>query len=76
VLRVIDGGPGVDDEVAEKLFRDRVTAGRGLGLGLYLVRATMDAQGGSVELERRRPEAIFALRWPAAAPDDGSPAAD
>ncbi len=66
VLRVADGGPGVADEMAEELFRDRVTAGRGLGLGLFLVRATMDAQGGSVQLEQRRPGAVFALRWPAA----------
>jgi signal transduction histidine kinase len=69
-LRVRDEGPGVTDEVAERLFRDRVAAGRGLGLGLYLVHATMTAMGGSVELEQRSPGAVFALRWktPAAAP--------
>lgn len=66
VLRVSDDGPGISDEVAETLFRERVAGGRGLGLGLFLVRATMDAQGGSVELEQRRPQAVFALRWPAA----------
>ncbi|HEX2222504.1 MAG TPA: PAS domain-containing sensor histidine kinase [Candidatus Limnocylindria bacterium] len=65
-LRVIDAGPGIDDDVAERLFRDRVTSGRGLGLGLYLVRAVMEAQGGSVELSERRPRAVFTLRWPAA----------
>ena len=63
VLRVRDEGPGVDDEVADRLFRDRVAAGRGLGLGLYLVHATMSAMGGGVELEQRRPGAVFALRW-------------
>lgn len=62
-LRVRDEGPGIDDEVAERLFRDRVAAGRGLGLGLYLVNATMAAMGGSVELEQRTPGAVFALRW-------------
>lgn len=64
VLRVRDEGPGIADDVAELLFRDRVSVGRGLGLGLYLVRATMTAMGGSVQLERRRPGAVFALRWP------------
>jgi signal transduction histidine kinase len=63
-LRVRDEGPGIADEVAELLFRDRVSVGRGLGLGLYLVRATMTAMGGSVQLEERRPAAVFALRWP------------
>jgi signal transduction histidine kinase len=66
-LRVRDEGPGISDEVASRLFRDRVAAGRGLGLGLYLVHASMQAMGGSVQLEQRRPHATFALRWPAAA---------
>jgi signal transduction histidine kinase len=70
-LRVIDAGPGVADDVAEHLFRDRVAAGRGLGLGLYLVHATMSAMGGSVQLEERRPRAVFALRWPATAMTPG-----
>lgn len=64
-LRVMDAGPGIADEIADRLFRDRVSSGRGLGLGLYLVRAVMQAQGGSVELRERRPRAVFALRWPA-----------
>ncbi len=68
VLRVRDEGPGIADEVAHHLFRDRITAGRGLGLGLYLVHATMTAMGGSVHLEERRPGTVFALRW-ARAPD-------
>ncbi len=63
-LTVRDEGPGVDDDVADRLFRDRVTAGRGLGLGLYLVHATMAAMGGSVQLASRRPAAEFVLRWP------------
>lgn len=62
-VRVSDAGPGISDEVAGRLFRDRVAGGRGLGLGLYLVAATMSAQGGSVQLEQRRPAAIFILRW-------------
>ena len=78
-LRVRDEGPGVADEIAERLFRDRVSAGRGLGLGLYLVHATMSAMGGSVELEQRAPSAVFALRWltPDAAREamDGQPQA-
>jgi signal transduction histidine kinase len=65
-LRVRDEGPGIRDDLAQRLFHDRVAAGRGLGLGLYLVHATMEAMGGSVTLEQRSPAAIFALRWPRA----------
>ena len=72
-LRVRDEGPGITDEVADRLFHDRVAAGRGLGLGLYLVHATMNAMGGSVVLEQRRPMAVFALRWPRAEEDGVSP---
>jgi nitrogen-specific signal transduction histidine kinase len=67
-LRVRDQGPGIEDAMAGRIFIERVTAGRGLGLGLYLVRASMEAMGGSVTLERRRPGAVFALRWPRARP--------
>jgi signal transduction histidine kinase len=63
-LRVRDGGPGISDEVADTLFVDRVSSGRGLGLGLYLVRAAMEAQGGIARLEERTPSAVFLLRWP------------
>jgi signal transduction histidine kinase len=69
-VRVADEGPGIADELAEILFRERVSSGRGLGIGLYLVQAAMEAQGGSVILEQRRPGAVFLLRWPSA-PGDG-----
>jgi len=62
-LRVRDQGPGIDEELARRLFHDRVAAGRGLGLGLFLVHATMEAMGGSVQLEQKAPVAVFALRW-------------
>ena len=71
-----DAGPGIPDEVADVLFRDRVGSGRGLGLGLFLVNAAMQAQGGSVRLEERRPRASFVLAWPrGAGTGDGSEAA-
>lgn len=63
-LRVRDAGPGISDDVADHLFVERVSSGRGLGLGLYLVRAAMEAQGGIVRLEERKPAAVFLLRWP------------
>jgi len=75
LLRVRDAGPGLPDEVAEVLFRERVGSGRGLGLGLFLVNAAMEAQGGSVRLEERRPRASFVLAWPrGATAGDGSEA--
>ena len=66
ILRVRDAGPGISDDIAEVIFRDRVSSGRGLGIGLFLVSAAMQAQGGSVHLEERRPRASFVLQWPSA----------
>jgi signal transduction histidine kinase len=75
LLRVRDAGPGIADDVAHVLFRERVGSGRGLGLGLFLVNAAMQAQGGSVRLEERRPRASFVLAWPrSAATGDGGEA--
>ena len=74
-LRVRDAGPGIPDDVADVLFLERVSSGRGLGLGLFLVNAAMHAQGGTVRLEERRPRAAFVLAWPRnAATGDGSEA--
>jgi heavy metal sensor kinase len=56
ILRVRDTGPGIPaDElprIFERLFRgDRSRAERGLGLGLSLVRAIVEAHGGTVSVE-------------------------
>jgi len=55
VLRVRDTGHGIaPDElprIFDRLFRgDRSRAERGLGLGLSLVKAIVEAHGGSVEV--------------------------
>ncbi len=73
VLTVSDSGPGVpaaeQARVWERLYRgDASRSERGLGLGLSLVRAIVEAHGGRVAL-RNAPEggAIFEVRLPLAA---------
>ena len=70
-LAVLDRGPGVDRDSAAVIF-DRFARGaragtRGVGLGLYLVRTLVEAQGGKVEV-RERPGggAVFEVLLPAA----------
>lgn len=58
VLRVVDDGPGIPAEelsrIWERLFRgDRSRTARGLGLGLSLVKAIVEAHGGRVSGESR-----------------------
>ncbi|NGP03964.1 HAMP domain-containing histidine kinase [Rhodococcus sp. 14C212] len=59
-VEVIDEGDGVSDELAPHIF-DRGFSGTGsTGVGLALARALTEADGGRLELQRRRP-ALFAL---------------
>jgi signal transduction histidine kinase len=53
---VEDNGPGVPDEMKEKIFnrlRRGATRAHGSGLGLYLVRALLDKYSGEVWVEDR-----------------------
>jgi signal transduction histidine kinase len=55
VLRVRDTGPGIPPDelprIWDRLFRgDRSRAERGLGLGLSLVKAIVEAHGGAVNV--------------------------
>ncbi len=57
-IRVSDQGPGIAPEHLPKLFdrfeRGGATAGRsGLGLGLYITRRVVDAQGGTIDVQSR-----------------------
>ncbi|RMF74979.1 MAG: HAMP domain-containing protein, partial [Acidobacteria bacterium] len=66
VLAVEDDGPGIDAELARRLFEPDVTTREtGSGLGLPIARQSVEAQGGTVELdETHRPGARFVIRLP------------
>lgn len=55
-ISIADNGPGISDEIKEKLFarpvRDSTNAA-GHGLGLYLVKRLMEDQNGQVWAEDR-----------------------
>jgi signal transduction histidine kinase len=58
VIRVSDTGPGISEQdlprIFDRLYRgDQSRATRGLGLGLNLVRAYVEAQGGIVKVESK-----------------------
>jgi two-component system sensor histidine kinase CpxA len=65
LITIADSGPGVPEESLDKIFapfyrldesRNRRTGGAGLGLAI--VRSTMDACGGSVECRNRQPSGL------------------
>jgi signal transduction histidine kinase len=64
VLTVQDNGPGISEELLPNLF-GRFT--RGAGLGLFIVRHLVEANGGSVRYEQVRPRgARMVVTWEAA----------
>lgn len=65
-VAITDNGPGVQPEHLERIwFPDFTTKKRGTGLGLALVRQTVQAHGGSAELIARDDGACFLIRLPA-----------
>jgi signal transduction histidine kinase len=70
-IAVHDSGPGVPESFRPRLFQEYSRApgsrARGTGLGLFVVRALAEAQGGSVTYAPRDPRgSVFTLILPAA----------
>jgi nitrogen fixation/metabolism regulation signal transduction histidine kinase len=64
-VAITDNGPGVRPEHLDRIwFPDFTTKKRGTGLGLALVRQTVQAHGGSVELIAREDGACFLTQLP------------
>jgi signal transduction histidine kinase len=68
-VHVSDSGPGVEPEIADKIFEPLFTTkARGIGLGLAVSRALAQANGGDLRVERPQPGqgATFVVEMPAA----------
>lgn len=68
VFRVRDNGPGIPDDMQEKVFQrfyrlERHRGASGYGLGLSLVRAVVDIHQGTIDLESGRDGLSFAMRF-------------
>ena len=70
ILEVIDDGPGIPEDernrVFERLYRgDRSRSSRGLGLGLSMVKALLEAHNGNISiLEKEGRGAVFHVEFP------------
>lgn len=73
VIEVCDNGPGIPEDAKEKIFQMFYTTGhksadgkRGMGLGLPLCRAILDAHKGTIEVLDNTPGgSIFRITLPA-----------
>jgi signal transduction histidine kinase len=60
VVEVTDEGPGVPEELGQRVFEQAVSSRSSTGLGLALARDLAQADGARLELVQQRP-AVFAL---------------
>ena len=67
VVKFADDGKGIPDEIKDKLFQEGAKFGEtgNTGLGLYIIRKTIERYGGSVSVEDNEPSgAVFVLKIP------------
>ena len=74
-VTVADNGPGIEPEVAERIFEPRFTTkgGRvrfGLGLGLSICRQIVNEHGGSIEVDSRPGRTVFSVLLPVEGSDE------
>jgi two-component system, NtrC family, sensor kinase len=71
VVRIIDDGPGIDEDVLPRIFDPFFTTktkGEGTGLGLGIVRRIIDKHAGEVKCESRPGRTAFEVRLPLRGP--------
>jgi signal transduction histidine kinase len=65
IFRVTDNGPGVPEELYEKIFEKLYTTKKeGTGIGLYEARQMLEALGGSLELNTTISKSCFEIKVP------------
>jgi signal transduction histidine kinase len=68
-IRFADDGKGIPNEIKQQLFQEGAKFGEtgNTGLGLYIVRKTVERYGGRVWVEDNHPQgAVFVLQIPKA----------
>ncbi|MFP4546123.1 MAG: sensor histidine kinase, partial [Methanomassiliicoccales archaeon] len=69
VVRIEDQGKGIPEEIKNRVFEEGFTHGKSgqHGLGLYIVKKTMERYGGEVRIEDNSPRgSVFVLEFPRA----------
>ena len=64
-IRITDYGKGIPDDIKDNVFEEGLSFGdsKGSGLGLYIVKKTIERYGGTIKLEDNKPKgAIFIIK--------------
>ena len=68
VVEVTDDGPGIPADIRERIFDPFFSTkdvGKGVGLGLDIVRRTLERHDGEIDVESRPGRTVFRVRLPA-----------
>ena len=68
VVEVTDDGPGIPAEIRERIFEPFFSTkdvGKGMGLGLDIVRRTLERHDGEIDVDSRPGRTVFRVRLPA-----------
>ena len=68
-VSLIDNGPGIPDEIKDKIFQPNFTTKKGglsfgLGLGLSIVQRLVDSYNGKIEVSSRKGKTSFTVKIP------------
>lgn len=66
ILRVMDSGPGIPQEIRDKLFEPFFTTkkvGEGTGLGLSITKGILDQHGAKIRIAAEFPNTCFELQF-------------
>ncbi len=67
LIRVIDDGVGIPEELKAKIFERGFTTGKGTGMGLFIAKWLVDYLGGEIRVRDNKPRgAIFEIALPLA----------
>ncbi len=68
-VEIIDNGPGISEDIRERIFEPRFTTKQGtvrygMGLGLALTRTLIDSHGGTISVNSQPGRTAFAVELP------------
>lgn len=62
-LKIADNGLGISPEIKERIFEEGFSGCRGRGLGLYIVKKTIERYGGTIQVRDNHPcGTVFVLK--------------
>ncbi len=66
-IRIMDSGPGIPEEIQQKIFHPFFTTkdiGKGTGLGLAVSVGIIESHGGKIDIDSSSPNTTFIIKIP------------